>query len=153
MKSYLKLLISVRFLSVYRPHFHSPFSSPQTANLLQAVKKPPEDAKAIFAMCSKLNSRQIRTLLRHCSISEGEAAISQAWAEELVMLAQTHTDEAQQHDGMEIALEEDPNLELPFLIPQLGYSCDSIRGLPPGLQDYLEPMISAGEFLGVYEYH
>ena len=72
-------------------------------------------------------------------------AVNPVFANELVILAQSHRDEALQNDGLELNLEEDPNLELPFLIPQLGYSCDTIRGIPPGLQDYFEPMISAGE--------
>ena len=72
-------------------------------------------------------------------------AVNPVFASELVILAQSHRDEALQNDGLELNLEEDPNLELPFLIPQLGYSCDTIRGIPPGLQDYFEPMISAGK--------
>ena len=118
----------------------------QAANLLQAAKKLPEEAQAVFATCPKLNSRQIDTLLHHCSLSEGDMAVNQAFAKELILLAQAHTDEALKNDGMEIKLEEDPNLELPFLVPQQGYSCDTIRGMPPGLQDYLEPMISAGRY-------
>lgn len=74
-------------------------------------------------------------------------AVNPVFASELVILAQSHRDEALQNDGLELNLEEDPNLELPFLIPQLGYSCDTIRGIPPGLQDYFEPMISAGEII------
>ena len=62
------------------------------------------------------------------------------------MLAQTHTDVNLQNEGMELKLEEDPNLELPFLIPLGGYSSDSLRGIPLGLQDYLDPMISSGEY-------
>lgn len=99
----------------------------------------------MFATCSKLNSQQVSTLLHNCSLSEGEVAVNPAFASELIVLAQAHRDEALQNDGLEINLEEDPNLELPFLIPQQGYSCDNIVGIPPGLQDYFEPMISAGE--------
>ena len=73
--------------------------------------------------------------------------MNQSLAAELILLAQAHVDSALQHDGLEVNLEEDPNLELPFLIPQQGYSCDGIRGLPSGLQDYLEPTISAGRSL------
>jgi len=118
----------------------------QAANLLQASKKLPsvQDAQNVFATCSKLNSQQVSTLLHNCSLSEGEVAVNPAFASELIVLAQTHRDEALQNDGLEINLEEDPNLELPFLIPQQGYSCDNIVGIPPGLQDYFEPMISAG---------
>ena len=43
-----------------------------------------------------------------------------------------------------MTLAEDPNLELPFLIPEQGYSCDTMRGLPMGLEEYLEQPINAG---------
>ena len=119
----------------------------QAANLLQASKKLPsaQDAQNVFATCSKLNSQQVSTLLHNCSLSEGEVAVNAVFAGEIIVLAQTHRDEALQNDGLEVNLEEDPNLELPFLIPQQGYSSDSIAGIPPGLQEYFEPMISAGK--------
>ena len=116
----------------------------QAANLIQANKQLPEEAQAIFSTCSKLNSRQIGTLLHYCSIAEGEP-VNQAFVEGLILLAKSHASELTQGDGTELNLEEDPNLELPFLIPQQGYSCDTFRGIPPGLQDFLEPMISGGE--------
>ena len=71
--------------------------------------------------------------------------MNQAFSEELMLLAQSHVSDLTQGDGTELNLEEDPNLELSFLIPQHGYSCDTFRGIPPGLQDFLEPMISGGE--------
>ena len=45
-----------------------------------------------------------------------------------------------------MTLAEDPNLELPFLIPEQGYSCDTMRGLPMGLEEYLEKAINAGMY-------
>ena len=116
----------------------------QAANLLQADKKLKEDAQSVFATCSKLNSVQISTILRHCSVAEGEHAVSTGFSDEMVRLAKVHTDEQVLSTGMELNLEEDPNLELKFHIPQQGYSSDSIWGIPPGLQDYLDPFISAG---------
>lgn len=62
----------------------------------------------------------------------------------MVRLAKVHTDEAILSSGMELNLEEDPNLELKLHIPQQGYASDSIWNIPPGLQDYLDPLISAG---------
>ena len=40
-------------------------------------------------------------------------------------------------------LEEDPHQEL-FHIPSEGYSSEMVTGLPSGLQEFLQPMISAG---------
>ena len=116
----------------------------QAANLLQADKKLTEDAQCVFATCSRLNSLQISTILRHCSVAEGEHAVSAGFSEEMIRLAKVHTDDPILSNGMELNLEEDPNLELKFHIPQQGYASDSIWGIPPGLQDYLDPLISAG---------
>lgn len=71
-------------------------------------------------------------------------AVDQGFIKQMILLAQTHTDQNLQNEGMQLKLEEDPNLELPFLIPIGGYSSDSLAGVPHGLQDYLDPMISSG---------
>ena len=55
-------------------------------------------------------------------------------------------------DGQEVYLQEDPNLELPFLIPEHGYSCDTMRGVPVGLEEYLEVAITSGELITVLHY-
>ncbi len=72
--------------------------------------------------------------------------VNQGFVEAMIVLAEGHMDQLLQNDGMEVNLEEDPNLELPYVVPHMGYSCDSIQGLPIGLQDFLEPMISAGTY-------
>ena len=35
-------------------------------------------------------------------------------------------------DGREICLTEDLELQLPFLLPEDGYSCDIVKGVPSG---------------------
>ena len=37
-------------------------------------------------------------------------------------------------------LEEDPDLHLPFLLPEDGYSCDTIRGIPNGLPEFVSQL-------------
>ena len=43
-------------------------------------------------------------------------------------------------DGREIRLEEEPTLNLALLLPEDGYSCEVIRGVPPGLAEFLAPL-------------
>lgn len=43
-------------------------------------------------------------------------------------------------DGREIRLEEEPTLALALLLPEDGYSCEVIRGVPPGLAEFLLPL-------------
>ena len=62
-------------------------------------------------------------------------------------VAESTSDELSQNDGYEIKLEEDIQLQLPFLLPEEGYSSDIIRGVPPGLQEFLEPLCSTGRLI------
>ena len=62
----------------------------------------------------------------------------------MVAVAENTADELARSDGREVQLEEDPDLQLPFLLPEDGYSCDVVRNLPNGLQDFLEPLLQRG---------
>ena len=65
--------------------------------------------------------------------------------EHVVAVAENTADELARSDGREVQLEEDPDLQLPFLLPEDGYSCDVVRNLPNGLQDFLEPLLQRGD--------
>lgn len=67
----------------------------------------------------------------------------------VVAVAENTADELARSDGREVQLEEDPDLQLPFLLPEDGYSCDVVRSLPNGLQDFLEPLLQRGEVTGI----
>lgn len=47
-------------------------------------------------------------------------------------------------EGRDVQLEESLDLHLPFLLPEGGYSCDSVRGIPPGFREFLEPICRKG---------
>lgn len=63
----------------------------------------------------------------------------------VVAVAENTADELARSDGREVQLEEDPDLQLPFLLPEDGYSCDVVRSIPNGLQDFLEPLLQRGK--------
>lgn len=65
--------------------------------------------------------------------------------ENVVAVAENTADELARSDGREVQLEEDPDLQLPFLLPEDGYSCDVVRNLPSGLQEFLDPLCQRGE--------
>ena len=67
--------------------------------------------------------------------------------ETIVAVAESTADELTISDGREVKLEEDVQLQLPFLLPEEGYSSDIIRGVPPGLQEFLEPLCGTGKRL------
>ncbi|KAG7280366.1 hypothetical protein CRUP_022194 [Coryphaenoides rupestris] len=62
----------------------------------------------------------------------------------VVGVAENTADELARSDGREVQLEEDPDLQLPFLLPEDGYSCDVVRNVPNGFQEFLEPLVQRG---------
>lgn len=44
-------------------------------------------------------------------------------------------------DGRNVRVEEEPLLGLAFLLPEDGYSCDIVRGVPSGLVEFLTPLL------------
>lgn len=62
----------------------------------------------------------------------------------VVTAAEASADNLIRSEGRDIQLEESLDLHLPFLLPEGGYSCDSVRGIPQGLREFLEPMCQKG---------
>ncbi len=62
----------------------------------------------------------------------------------VVTVAENTADELTRSDGRQVQLEEDQDLQLPFLLPEDGYSCDIIRGVPNGLAEFLDPLSQTG---------
>nr|XP_042912237.1 afadin-like [Parasteatoda tepidariorum] len=116
----------------------------QAAHLLQAPKSNSEDLASISSLCFKLNSLQLQTLLERYLPSDDEPHIPQEFIESVVKVAENTADEQVRSEGRDIKLEEDSDLQLPFLLPEDGYSCDIVRGVSAGLQEFLQPLILAG---------
>ncbi|KAJ8314800.1 hypothetical protein KUTeg_006950 [Tegillarca granosa] len=95
----------------------------QAAHLLQAPKSNPDDIADISSTCFKLNSLQLRELLQRYIPESNEPPIPQNLIESIVGVAENMADELTKTDGREVRLEEDPDLQLPFLLPEDGYSC------------------------------
>lgn len=64
--------------------------------------------------------------------------------ENVVAVAENTADELARSDGRDVQLQEDPDLQLPFLLPEDGYSCDVVRNIPSGLQEFLDPLCQRG---------
>lgn len=71
--------------------------------------------------------------------------------ENVVAVAENTADELARSDGREVQLEEDPDLQLPFLLPEDGYSCDVVRNIPNGLQEFLDPLCQRGKLVSMPE--
>ncbi|XP_054164184.1 afadin-like [Oppia nitens] len=115
----------------------------QTAHLLQSPKSNPEDITAISEKCSKLNSLQMRQILERYEPSANEPPIPREMIEALVKVAEV-ADEMARQEGRDVQLEEEPDLQLPFLLPEDGYSCEIVSGIPSGLIEFVQPMVQMG---------
>ena len=114
----------------------------QAAFLLQL---PKHDSTAISSHCYKLNSLQLRQLLELYQPERDEPAISRELIEKAVSVAESTADEIARSEGQNVILEEELELHLPFLLPDDGYSSEKARGVPPGLKEFLDPLITPGK--------
>ncbi|XP_054451257.1 afadin isoform X3 [Pteronotus mesoamericanus] len=116
----------------------------QATTLLTMDKYAPEDVPNINSTCFKLNSLQLQALLQNYHCAPDEPFIPAELIDNVVAVAENTADELARSDGREVQLEEDPDLQLPFLLPEDGYSCDVVRNIPNGLQEFLDPLCQRG---------
>ena len=88
---------------------------------------------------------EVVIILRYES-SADEKPISKEMIETIVRVAENTVDEVTNAEGREVRLEEDFVLQLPFLLPEDGYSCDIVRGVPGGLTEFLAPLQRGGDY-------
>ncbi|XP_026161121.1 afadin [Mastacembelus armatus] len=116
----------------------------QATTLLTMKKYSKHNVKDIQNTCFKLNSLQLQTLLSSYLYATNEPHIPQDLIDAVVTAAAASADNLIQREGRDIQLEESLDLHLPFLLPEGGYSCDSVRGIPPGLREFLEAICHKG---------
>ncbi|XP_037833875.1 afadin [Kryptolebias marmoratus] len=114
----------------------------QATTLLTMNKYSTQDAKDIRSTCFKLNSLQLRVLLAGYLYATNEPHIPPDLIDAVVGAA--GASDLSQSEGQDIQLEESLDLPLPFLLPEGGYSCDTVRGIPQGFQEFLEPICQKG---------
>ncbi|MXQ96965.1 hypothetical protein E5288_WYG017892 [Bos mutus] len=116
----------------------------QATTLLTMDKYAPDDIPNINSTCFKLNSLQLQALLQNYHCAPDEPFVPADLIANVVAVAENTADELARSDGREVRLEEDPDLQLPFLLPEDGYSCDVVRNVPSGLQEFLDPLCQRG---------
>ncbi|XP_074039626.1 adherens junction formation factor afadin isoform X2 [Leptinotarsa decemlineata] len=116
----------------------------QCAHLLQAPKYAPEELANLSAACFKLNSMQLGALLMQYKAEPGEKLASPSLLEQAAKAAESVADELARAEGREVTLYEDPAPPLQLLLPDDGFSCDVVQGVPPGLADFLHPLQASG---------
>ncbi|XP_047202116.1 afadin isoform X3 [Girardinichthys multiradiatus] len=116
----------------------------QATTLLTMKKYSLQDAKDIQSSCFKLNSLQLRMLMAGYFYGTSEPQIPPDLMDAVVKAAEASADNLIHSEGCELRLEESLDLLLPFLLPEGGYSCDTVRGIPQGLREFLEPICQKG---------
>jgi hypothetical protein len=66
--------------------------------------------------------------------------LSDTFVFSLLAAAYKHVDENLRREGVLVQLSEEPELNLPFLLPEDGYTCENLRGIPQQLFEFIEPM-------------
>ncbi|CAG9115576.1 unnamed protein product [Plutella xylostella] len=107
----------------------------QAARLIQGSYRTVEDIRLALSACFKLNSVQVRALL---------GGLEPALLEAGVAAARAAADELCTADGRQITLEENEWLGVGLLIPGDGFSAEVVRGVPPGLADFVAPLQRGG---------
>ncbi|TRY83501.1 hypothetical protein DNTS_016232 [Danionella cerebrum] len=115
----------------------------QATMLLTMTSYSIRDAQKIQSMCYKLNSLQLRALMSNYHYSPKQPRFPPGLIENVVALAESKTDILRAEEA-EICLKEELDLHLPFLLPEDGYSCDTMHGVPKGFQEFLEPICCKG---------
>ncbi|XP_034431340.1 afadin isoform X1 [Hippoglossus hippoglossus] len=116
----------------------------QATALLTMNKYSMQEAKDIQNTCFKLNSLQLQTLLAGYLYANTEPHIPPDLIDAVVAAAEASADSLIDSEGRDIQLEESLDLHLPFLLPEGGYSCDTVRGIPHGFREFLEPICRKG---------
>ncbi|KAJ8009047.1 hypothetical protein DPEC_G00084780 [Dallia pectoralis] len=116
----------------------------QATTLLTMDKYSMQDVQNIHNTCFKLNSLQLNALMSNYHCAPDEPYIPPELIDHVVAVAENTADELARSDGREVQLEEDPDLQLPFLLPEDGYSCDVVRNIPNGFQEFLDPLCQRG---------
>ncbi|XP_045765016.1 afadin isoform X5 [Maniola jurtina] len=108
----------------------------QAARLISGTYRSAEDVCGALGACFKLNSVQVRALLAPLLPPElVDAAVAHA---------RSRADELYRADGREITLEESVWLGAALLIPGDGFSAEVVRGVPPGLAEFVAPLQRGG---------
>lgn len=112
--------------------------------LLESQKATSDAVADVSSTCFKLNSLQLRSLLQNYKPAHDEPPISAELMERAVVVAQNTADAIARREGSEVKLLEDLDLQLPFLLPEDGYSCDFVTGCNAELVAFLEPLRQPG---------
>lgn len=103
----------------------------------QSPKTTDAEVKQLARSCFRLNSLQMAALL-------SQERIAAPLLDTAIGMAEAVADELTRSDGREVCLEESPDLPLALLIPDDGFSCDVVRGIPAGLVDFVSQLQTAG---------
>ncbi|XP_014324307.2 afadin-like [Xiphophorus maculatus] len=116
----------------------------QATTLLTMNKYSASDAKDIQTSCFKLNSLQLRMLMDGYMYGPSEPQIPPDLTDAVAKAAKASADSLIHSDGGALRATESLDLLLPFLLPQGGYSCETLRGVPQGFREFLEPICQKG---------
>lgn len=111
---------------------------------MESQKATADVVADVSSSCFKLNSLQLQALLQNYQPAHDELPISPELIERAVVVAQNTADANARREGSEVKLLEDLELQLPFLLPEDGYSSEFVTGCNAELVAFLAPLRQAG---------
>ena len=135
----------------------------QLCLLLNSPKQSVNDVELLVSGVSwKINSVQIKQVLNNYVLDSQELPISNNFIQASVVLFVDlaarrfssfscslltkihHVDEHARRQGYRIDLIEESRLNLAFVLPEDGYTCEHLRGIPQPLLEFIKPMGQSG---------
>lgn len=101
----------------------------QAAYLLHAPKHDIRQLSGISSNCFALNSAQINCLLKNYVLGPQEPPLSAQLCNNLFAIAQNTADDVIRQEGRIVRVEEEIDLQLPFMLPEDGHSSEMIKGI------------------------
>ena len=73
-----------------------------------------------------------------------EDKLSRQVMDKMIAIAANTVDARLLAEGFEVKVEEDGSLQIPFILPEDGYTCEMIKDIPPGLEDFIADLSKSG---------
>ncbi|CAF1359330.1 unnamed protein product, partial [Adineta ricciae] len=111
----------------------------QLCSLLKSSKCDVNDVQQLLLNNPwKINSLQVKYVLHHYVSDENELPISNDFGQALIAAAQKYADESIHRQGLVVQLAEETDVDVPVILPEDGYTFESLNGIPQQLFQFVE---------------
>ncbi|UJR10573.1 hypothetical protein I4U23_014773 [Adineta vaga] len=111
----------------------------QLCSLLKSSKRNADDAQQLLTNTSwKMNSIQVKHILKNYILDKNESPIANDFSETLITAAHKYVDENLHRKGLIVQLAEEIDVDVPIILPEDGYTFETLHGIPQQLFQFIE---------------